>query len=553
MNYLVNKCKEIVGNMRKNYKSAILNFIFIVGFITVFQTIFGAENSIVGVTLTILMSASMLRDMTAEPLKHLLLQAGVLMLMAISACLVNVLDPWLAVIINFGTAFIILYTFTYEHSTHMYFPYILSYLFFIFITPVSLLQLPKRLLSMAIGALCIIVYQLVMGRKRIVTTTRSVLDHMLSEIIACIEEMNTNEMDQTRSQRVRKELYDLSRLVYERRKKVLCISDSGIAMLNCGRGLEYLLLQIMDESLNENQLQLLKQQLNEFKEVINQENELSSQSMMIQNAAIDKNLQFIHQNLKAMNDPQNRSHYNQTSLSLIVRLKALFGYSEVRMNYALRVAFLIAVFTLLTQQLHLTYGKWLLFTLASVSLPYTDDIKPKARKRLIATLVGCVISVIAYTLLPASGARTGIMMASGFMSFFFADYVGTYAMSTIGALGGAVFLSYFTLADITQIALIRILYIVIGIVIAWLFNCVLFPYSRKKATAQLCEKYAQTTDLLSDLNTRENNDSQLYYGLMIQVHLLEEKIIQNAKAEGWNGIYEFLSEKHAQHVHAHQK
>lgn len=324
-------------------------------------------------------------------------------------------------------------------------------------------------------------------------------------------------------------------------------------MLNCGRGLEYLLLQITDESLDEEQLQLLKQQLNEFKEVINQEIELSSQSKLIKNDVLDKNLQFIHQNLKAMNDLNNRSHYNQTSLSLLVRLKALFGYSEVRINYALRVAFLITVFTLLTQQLHLTYGKWLLFTLASVSLPYTDDIKAKARKRLIATLVGCVISVIAYTLLPASSARTGIMMASGFMSFFFADYVGTYAMSTIGALGGAVFISYFTLADITQIALIRILYIVIGIVIAWLFNCILFPYSRKKATAKLCEKYAQTTDLLSDLTICENSDSQLYYGLMIQVHLLEEKIIQNASAEDWHGIYDFLREVNLKYVHAHQK
>lgn len=553
MNYLVNKCKEIAGNMRKNYKSAILNFVFIVGFITIFQTIFGAENSIVGVTLTILMSASMLRDMTAEPLKHLLLQAFVLMLMALSACLVNVLDPWLAVVINFCTAFIILYTFTYEHSTHMYFPYILSYLFFIFITPVSLAQLPKRLISMAVGALCIIIYQMVMGRKRIVNTTRSSLDHMLTEAIHSIEELDTNTIDNTRSQRVRKELYDLSRLVYERRKKVLCISDAGIAMLNCGRGLEYLLLQISDETLDSHQLQLLKQQLNEFKEVIHQENELSSKILLIQNEAIDKNLRFIHQNLEAMNNQENRNRYNQTSLSLIVRLKALFGYSEVRMNYALRVAFLIAFFTLLTQQLHLTYGKWLLFTLASVSLPYTDDIKPKARKRLIATIVGCVISVIAYTLLPASGARTGIMMASGFMSFFFADYVGTYAMSTIGALGGAVFISYFTFTDITQIAMIRIVYIVIGIVIAYLFNCVLFPYSRKKATAQLCDKYAQTTDLLSDLTAHENSDSQLYYGLMIQVHLLEEKIIQNALAEDWHGIYDFLREKHLQHVHAHQK
>ena len=68
------------------------------------------------------------------------------------------------------------------------------------------------------------------------------------------------------------------------------------------------------------------------------------------------------------------------------------------MIYALRVALLLSLATLLVQSLKLPHGKWLLFTLASVSLPYADDVGQKAEKRLFATAAGGIFSVILYSL-----------------------------------------------------------------------------------------------------------------------------------------------------------
>lgn len=45
-----------------------------------------------------------------------------------------------------------------------------------------------------------------------------------------------------------------------------------------------------------------------------------------------------------------------------------------------------ALCTLLVQSVELPHGKWLLFTVASVSLPYADDVGLKAKKRMLATL-----------------------------------------------------------------------------------------------------------------------------------------------------------------------
>lgn len=76
-----------------------------------------------------------------------------------------------------------------------------------------------------------------------------------------------------------------------------------------------------------------------------------------------------------------------------------------------------------------------MFTLASVSLPYADDVPVKMKKRFLATVIGGLLSVVIYTFIPSSAGRTAVMMLSGYLSFYFTDYTETFACSTIGAAG----------------------------------------------------------------------------------------------------------------------
>ena len=124
---------SIKTTVTKNFISATLNFLFIIIFINVFQKLFGAENSIVGVIFAIMMSASMVRDLTATPVRHFIIQSITLVLMSAAACIVATVSPWWAFFFNVIMLFLILYAFTYEYANQLYFPYILSYLFLIFI------------------------------------------------------------------------------------------------------------------------------------------------------------------------------------------------------------------------------------------------------------------------------------------------------------------------------------------------------------------------------------------------------------------------------------
>ena len=89
-----------------------------------------------GVIFAIMMSASMVRDMSGHARQAPAGPNRGAPVDGTSTYLVSTCRLW-RVPVNLLTVFFILYAFTYEYSTHMYFPYILSYLFLIFISPVT--------------------------------------------------------------------------------------------------------------------------------------------------------------------------------------------------------------------------------------------------------------------------------------------------------------------------------------------------------------------------------------------------------------------------------
>ena len=557
---------KICSRVKENFRFSTLSFLFIITYVNIFQLVLGPENSIVGVIFTIMMSASMVRDLTAAPLKHLVIQTAVLVWMALAAFWVTTLPAPLSLLINFITILLILYAFTYEYSSHIYFPYILSYLFLIFISPVNAEQLPKRLLGMVAGAISIMLYQWFMGRKRVRETARDVLSEMIDSVRTFISEDLSGTGKQPDLAEMRHKLCSLSQTVYDRRRKALCVSDASFSMIDAGRGLEHLLILIHELPVAlsaQDKAFLLKidGQLEIFRAFLHQEITclpLIKMADFLENeeektvAPFFQILLYIRDRLLHMTDPQNRTHYRPTVLSFRVRLLTAIDFSPVRAIYAFRAALLLSCATLLVQLLALPHGKWLLFTAASLSLPYADDVPAKMKKRLFATVLGGLLSVVIYSLIPFSAGRTAVMMLSGYISFYFTDYAETFTCSTIGALGGAVFMSAFDLRSVGGIFLIRLSYVLVGAAAAYIANCLIAPFSRAKATRQLWEKYKAVTAFLTKVCHADHIDSQLYYNLVIQAHLQEEKLSQNADLEQWANFPELLAQCREQVRTAHR-
>lgn len=550
---LQNRFHKISVIVRSKFKTVTRDFLFIFLFITLFGMLFGPENSIVGVILTILMMSSLAQDLTATPVKNLIYAACILEAMTLAAFLTTALPPLWAVPFNFLMVFFLLYTYTFEYASHLYMPYILSYLFLIFLAPIGAAQLPRRLFCMLVGAGCIMAYQLIRCHTRAADTVQEALNAMLDEAGNCVCCLLTATATPADPETVRAELCKLSRVVYERRKRALCVSDASFSMLDAGRGLEHVILQLYAlegpiTPAREVMLRQLQTQLSAFRAFTDKE--CGTLPLLDRNAfgplddaeaeELYQSAAYIREHLLHMADPDKRTAYRPTAQSLSIRLKAALDVSPVRVVYALRVAALLAVFTALVQHFQLPHGKWLLFTLASVSMPYADDVAPKAKKRLIATLLGGAVAWTAFSLLPSPGMRTAVMMLSGYLTSYFSDYRFTFACATVGGLGGAV-TGLAGWREIGGMFGVRLGYILLGIAIACVVNRLLFPFMRRTATDQLWKKYAATTALLSELCRQPGVDVQLYYSLVIQAHLIEQKLLQNASDARYNGMGELLA------------
>lgn len=532
---------KIPDRIRDRFRFGTLSFLFIIVYVNLFPRFLGSENSIVAVIFAILMSASMVRDLTATPLRHLIIQSAVLVWMAVAAFLVTTLPAPFSLFINFTTLAAILYTYTYEYSTHMYFPYILAYLFLIFISPVNAAQLPGRIAAMVVGAVSILIYQWVMGRNRLAETARDVLNEMAEITDACIRGKISGADEKADFDVLHHKLCSLVKLIYDRRKRVLCVSEAGFAVIDAGRGLEHLLLMIqqLPPELSEedkNRLSQVRDQLHLFRDYLHQDiPDLAAPDPAI-GESYYKLLSYIRDRLLHMAIQKNRCHYHPTVQSLKMRIQAAMDLSPVRAAYAVRTALLLSSCTLLVQALSLPHGKWLLFTLASVSLPYADDVPAKIKKRIAATVAGGLISLVAYSLIPSPAGRTAVMMLSGYLSFYFNDYTGTFACSTIGAIGGALFLDAFGFQAVGSIIFIRLGYILAGAGIGYAANCLILPFRRAEATRQIREKYRSFMELLAEASHRGISDSQMYYHLVIQAHLMEEKLAQEQETISFQRI-----------------
>ena len=367
MKHISLKVPEVI---RRNFRFSTLDFLFIILYVNVFQFIFGPENSIVGVIFTIMMSASMARDLTATPFRHLVIQAFILIWMALASYWVVLLPAPISFTINFVTLLIILYVFTYEYSSHLYFPYILSYLFLVFISPINAQQVPKRLAAMLAGALSIMLYQWFMGRNKVVETARDVLTEMIDEVCKACTYAAGETSEKGDRGIMRRKLCRLGHTVYDRRKKALCISDASFSMIAAGRGLEHLLILIkeLSETLSEQEkssLLYISGQLKIYRGFLSQETDSLPPVDTTMFAGIEEGkaalrlyhaVFYIRDRLLHMTDPENKGRYKKTALSLKTRLETALDFSPVRAIYAVRTALLLSLGTVLVQAMALPHG-----------------------------------------------------------------------------------------------------------------------------------------------------------------------------------------------------
>ena len=160
-------------------------FIIVVGFVIAFKSIFGDENTLIGVTTITATLMFLERDLTLSPIRNTIKLILINLLLGISSYLV-VSNMYLGIIVNFLTLFFISYTFCYNLRNPLYLPFTLQYLFLL-AEPVDSNGFFIRIMALVFGAIVIMVAQILFNKNRLAKSGNKLLDNVCDSILNKID------------------------------------------------------------------------------------------------------------------------------------------------------------------------------------------------------------------------------------------------------------------------------------------------------------------------------------------------------------------------------
>lgn len=334
-------------SIRKNIISKTILFFAIIIFVVIFKSLFGEENTLVGVASVITLLMLLRKDLTQKPVKNFFVLIGINLALGIGA-FITLGNIWIGIIINFLTLSLIGYYFSYAMTKGLILPYGLQYLFMLN-SPVYGNVFVKRICALIFGAIII----------------------MLSQFIVNSNKNNT----------------------FKKENSILGFDKDSIDNI-------YREYEIFDKKVR------------------------------------------IH---------------------------------TIRASYAIRIGILTALTYFIVIYFKLTEGRWMVYTVFSLTELYSENCKIRAWKRLQGTIIGSVIVIILFMFIRDSTLRGVIIIIAGYLNSFAVDYRDIIVLSTISAI---------TPLAITngsiQIALERIMYVIIGTILALLANKFILRKSKKE-------------------------------------------------------------------------
>lgn len=333
--------------MKKKIFTKTLLFLAIVLFVSGFKGVFGESNTLVGVSTVVASLMLLEKNLTTKPLMSFLELLATNILIGVLA-FISSHSMWYGLVIDFVTLASIGYIFSYSLSKRLIVPFGLQYLFILY-SPIEYSELGTRLVSLATGAVVVMVMQFIANAKK------------------------------------------------------------------------------------------------------------------EKNPETEESLLFT----------EGEDDHDDTNVTIFGKV---YNVHPVRARYAVRVGILTAFSAFITTLLGLEQGKWIAFTVFSLTELYSEHCKVKSKERMQGTLIGSLIVMISFIFIKDIALRTFIILMAGYMNPFAENYRDATICVTVSSVA-SVALTNGTLIT----ALERILYVAIGIVISLIANKYILKALKKEA------------------------------------------------------------------------
>lgn len=557
--------KKIIANT--------LLFVFMMGFIIGFNIVFGTENTLIGVTTIAAVLMFLEKDFSLNPVSTGIKLICFNVLMGIVTFLASK-NAILGIPLNFIFVFIIGYTLCYNLSTPSFVPFNLQYVFMLF-APVTINQLPKRLISLIVGAIIIILSQVVFNKNKIYKQGNSIFSAVCLNIVKKIELIEKNEPIKDLDNEIKGSINKFRKFVYNKRDEQFYFTDESKIKLTISLELEKINDAINELSEQKNPVSILndknfkedflaalnlvkrcfdkEENINElekvFDDIFDKYNE--NKNISVFKLKILNSLFFIKQSLCELKELDKKKYNLVSKLEEIppnYRLKNIYKESfrsnSLRFSYAFRLAIGITLSSFIVDYFNIQEGKWIVYTVNSLIQPFYEKYEEKTKDRLIATVIGVIIISISFSFIKTTTGRSLIMVVIGYILSYSNTYRFRTINATVSAIGGAALHG-----NAAVLTIDRVLFVATGTIISIVLSKFVFPYKEEDAKRDLINLYDKTiasqVNILKNLIYKNERADSSMKNEILRANMIEDKLLSNKLNEEDRNLQKYLNEHRA--------
>lgn len=534
----------------KRFKLPLIFAVLSVVLMGLYKTIFGVENTIIGLIIAMASYAFLRLDLTSYPIYKSIIFLILNLFLAISAY-ISAINPFVGLIINFLILFTVSFIYTTEFKNVISYIFLLLYVYMLEY-PISLDELPRRLVAMGVGVFIIIGIHILFNRRNFKKNSNSIIirsirniqkeifhiinesyrereniyiDSELRKLLILIEGRNNNKFIENHKDNI----YFNIVLILERINSI--INKVGKVNSKSKDVIDYL------NSLNHD-LENITLFLERKVECINEEKDDLSKPFMINNWT-DKEYAFLGECTELIRllekNINNLYEYNRKKPRKRIKVKfnlkeLLIGNSslkvkDLRVAYSLKLAIAVSLIMFIVDLFKIHQGRWIVTSVYVVIQPYEEETLTKAIKRFKGTIIGVIIYISIFTFFPHIIPLELLLLILMFLYFLQKDYEKKVVCTALMTLSFGL-----SRSTVGYLAFYRFLFVIIGIVIALGINKLIFPQSIKNSIYDLKERYLELTskllyELKSILYEEEYNENTIK--LLLDCNLIESKLMEN--------------------------
>ncbi|EHR9038742.1 TPA: FUSC family protein [Clostridium perfringens] len=534
----------------KRFKLPLIFAVLSVVLMGLYKIIFGVENTIIGLIIAMASYAFLRLDLTSYPIYKSMIFLILNLFLAISAY-ISAINPFVGLIINFLILFTVSFIYTTEFKNVISYIFLLLYVY-MWEYPISLDELPRRLVAMGVGVFIIIGIHILFNRRNfkknsnniIIRSIRNIqkeichiinesykekeniyIDSELRKLLVLIEGRNNNKFIENHKD----DIYFNIVLILERINSI--INKVGKINNKSKDVIDYL------NSLNHD-LENITLFLERKVDCINEEKDDLNKSYMINNwtekeyAFLEECTELIRLLEKNIN---NLYEYNRKKSRKRIKVKfnlkeLLIGNSSLKMKhlrvaYSLKLAIAVSLIMFIVDLFKIPQGRWIVTSVYVVIQPYEEETLTKAIKRFKGTIIGVIIYISIFTFFPHIIPLELLLLILMFLYFVQKDYEKKVVCTALMTLSFGL-----SRSTVGYLAFYRFLFVIIGIVIALGINKLIFPQSIKNSIYDLKERYLELTnkllyELKSILYEEKYNENTIK--LLLDCNLIESKLMEN--------------------------